>query len=123
MKPNTRHGIKRILSATKYSIKGFYAAWKNEAAFREEAIAAFILIPVAFLLPVTIMEKILLLSTVFLVVIIEMINSAIEAAIDRIGTENHELSGRAKDMGSSAVFLGICLAIIVWGLIIGNLFL
>jgi len=112
MKKNT--GLKRIFLAGGYSLKGLKSAFKNEAAFRQEVILAAILIPLACFLDVTKIERILLIAPLFLVVIIEIINSAIEAVVDRIGTEQHELSGRAKDMGSAAVFIALFLTAYIW---------
>jgi len=112
MQKNT--GIKRIFLAFGYSLKGIKSAFKHEAAFRQEVLLALILIPVALLVDVTQVERILLISPVILVLIFEIINSAIEAVVDRIGSEFHELSGRAKDMGSSAVLIGLLLTAYIW---------
>ncbi|MEJ6078464.1 diacylglycerol kinase [Vibrio sp. 1-Bac 57] len=112
MQKNT--GIKRIFLAFGYSLKGIKSAFKYEAAFRQEVLLAIILIPIALLVDVTKVERILLISPVILVLIFEIINSAIEAVVDRIGSEFHELSGRAKDMGSSAVLIGLLLTAYIW---------
>ena len=112
-----RRGIKRIIWATKYSWLGIKAAWKHEAAFREELLLMAIMVPTAFWLGQTAVERILLIAVCFIVVIVELLNSAIEAVVDRIGSEMHELSGRAKDLGSAAVFFALCLAGLCWGLI------
>ncbi|MBB1271399.1 diacylglycerol kinase [Psychromonas sp. SR45-3] len=112
MQKNT--GIKRIFLAFGYSLKGIKSAFKHEAAFRQEVLLALILIPIALLVDVTQVERILLISPVILVLIFEIINSAIEAVVDRIGSEFHELSGRAKDMGSSAVLIGLLLTAYIW---------
>lgn len=112
MKKNT--GLKRIFLAGGYSLNGLKSAFKNEAAFRQEVLLAAIFIPLACFLDVTQIERILLIAPLFLVVIIEIINSAIEAVVDRIGTEHHELSGRAKDMGSAAVFIALFLTAYIW---------
>ncbi len=112
MQKNT--GIKRIFLAFGYSLKGIKSAFKHEAAFRQEVLLALILIPIALLVDVTQVERILLISPVILVLIFEIINSAIEALVDRIGSEFHELSGRAKDMGSSAVLIGLLLTAYIW---------
>ncbi|CFQ66949.1 diacylglycerol kinase [Yersinia frederiksenii] len=111
---NQSTGLTRIFKATGYSVKGLSAAWKNEAAFRQEAVAAILAIILAFWLDVDALARILLVGSVVLVIIVEVINSAIEAVVDRIGSEFHELSGRAKDMGSAAVFLAILLALFIW---------
>ncbi|EEQ09485.1 Diacylglycerol kinase [Yersinia mollaretii ATCC 43969] len=111
---NQSTGLTRIYKAAGYSAKGLSAAWKNEAAFRQEAAVAIMAIILAFWLDIGAITRILLIGSVVLVIIVEVINSAIEAVVDRIGSEFHELSGRAKDMGSAAVFLAILLAIFVW---------
>jgi len=117
MKPQ-RHGIARIIKATGFSIKGLRYAWKSESAFREEIIIGLLLVIAAFFVSDNNLEIALLIGTCFVVVIVEIINSAIEAVIDRIGSEQHELSGAAKDMGSAAVFLSLVLLIITWGLVL-----
>ncbi len=111
-------GFTRVIKAAGYSLKGLKAAWVNEAAFRQEAVAAVIAIIIAFYLDISYIDRILLVSVVVLVAIIELINSAIEAVVDRVGSEFHELSGRAKDIGSAAVFISIGLALFVWGIIL-----
>lgn len=111
---NQSAGLIRIYKAAGYTMKGLTAAWHNEAAFRQETVAAAIAIILAFWLEVGTIARILLISSVMLVIIIELINSAIEAVVDRIGSEFHELSGRAKDLGSAAVFLSILIALFVW---------
>ncbi|MBD2810857.1 diacylglycerol kinase [Xenorhabdus sp. Vera] len=120
---NQSTGLTRIIKAAGYSAKGIKAAWQNEAAFRQEAIAAIFAIIIAFSLDLSIVERILLISAVMLVVIVEILNSAIEAVVDRIGSEYHELSGRAKDMGSAAVLLTILLALFIWGIILWSHFM
>ena len=107
-------GITRIINAAGYSWLGFKAAYKHEAAFRQELWLAIILIPVAVYFGETLMDKAILISSVLFVLVVELLNSAIESVVDRIGDEPHELSGRAKDMGSSAVFLAITITIIIW---------
>ena len=99
-------GLRRLLNAFGYSLQGFRAAWQNEAAFREEAMLTIVLTPVALLLPVTGVEKLLLILSLLLLVLVELLNSAVEAVVDRIGPEIHPLSGRAKDFGIAAVLLG-----------------
>ena len=108
-------GIRRILRATKFSAQGIAAAWKNEAAFRQELLLVVVLLPAALWLGQTALERAVLVVCLFIVLIVELINSAIEAAIDRHGEEHHELSGRAKDMGSAAVFVVLVIVLIVWG--------
>ncbi len=111
-------GIKRIINAAGYSYAGLIAAFKNEAAFRQELLLVAILVPVAFWFGESNIEKALLVSSLLLILIIELINSAVESAIDRIGSEQHELSGRAKDIGSAAVFLALTNAIVIWTLLL-----
>ena len=107
-------GIKRIINAIGYSYAGLIAAFKNEAAFRQELLLVVILLPVAYWFGEGIIEKVLLTSSLLLILIVELINSAIESAIDRIGSEQHELSGRAKDIGSAAVFIVLLNALVIW---------
>ncbi|WP_446470593.1 diacylglycerol kinase [Xenorhabdus stockiae] len=114
---NQSTGLTRIIKAAGYSAKGIKAAWKNEAAFRQEAVLAILATIVAFSFDFGILERLFLISSVMLVLIVEMLNSAIEAVVDRIGSEYHELSGRAKDMGSAAVFLAMILALFIWVII------
>ncbi len=111
---NQATGLTRIIKAAGYSYKGLTAAWQNEAAFRQELVATVVAIIVAVWLDVGAIARILLIGSVLLVMIVEILNSAIEAVVDRVGTEYHELSGRAKDMGSAAVSLAIILALFVW---------
>ncbi len=113
LKPN-KVGIERIIDATGYSIKGLKAAWINEAALRQEVVLLVIFSVVATLLPVSNLARILLISSLLLIVIVELMNSAVEAVVDRIGDEWHELSGRAKDIASAAVFIALVLALFVW---------
>jgi len=107
-------GLKRLVLAFGYSAQGLKSAFTHEAAFRQELLAAVILIPLACYLDITQIERILLISSIILVLIIEVINSAIEAIVDRIGSEHHELAGRAKDLGSAAVLVGIFLSAYIW---------
>ena len=120
MKPG-KTGIARIIDATSYSFKGIKAAWSHEAAIRQEICLGIILCCVAFALPVTHVEKILLVSTLLIVIIVELLNSAVEAVVDRVGSEWHELSGRAKDIGSAAVFFALLLTLFVWLSILATL--
>ncbi|BDH47551.1 diacylglycerol kinase [Salmonella enterica subsp. enterica serovar Choleraesuis] len=112
--PNSTTGLTRIIKAAGYSWKGFCAAWKNEAAFRQEGCAAVVAIAIACWLDVDVITRVLLISSVALVMVVEILNSAIEAVVDRIGSDYHELSGRAKDMGSAAVLLSIFIAVFTW---------
>jgi diacylglycerol kinase (ATP) len=108
-------GIRRIIRATRFSAQGFASAWRHEAAFRQELVLVVVMTPLAFWLGQSIVETALLIAVLLLVLIVELFNSAIEAAIDRHGEEHHELSGRAKDMGSAAVFVVLVLVGVVWG--------
>lgn len=111
-------GLIRIIHAWGYSWRGLQAAWKNEAAFRQEVVLALIFIPAAFLLANSPIELILLICSVVWILIAELINSAIEAVVDRVGIETHELSGRAKDIGSAVVMVSLWLFVFVWGAIV-----
>lgn len=115
---NQATGLTRIVKAAGYSWKGLCAAWKHEAAFRQESVLLIVAVAVALWLDVSIIERILLIGSVALMVVVELVNSAIEAVVDRIGTEHHELSGRAKDMGSAAVLTTGLLAVFAWGSIL-----
>lgn len=114
MPQKTLHGLKRIKNATRYSCMGLRAAFKHEPAFQEEVLLAIVMIPAAFYVGDTQIERILLIATVVLVLIAELFNSAIEAAVDRVGTEHNKLAGRAKDMGSAAVMVTMFLTGYVW---------
>jgi len=117
---NTSTGLTRLVNATRYSLQGLKAAWINEAAFRLELMLLVILLPLALLLGNTAIERTLLIGSLFIVLIVELLNSAIEAAIDRFGEEQHELSGRAKDIASAAVFIALIQVLVVWLLILLN---
>lgn len=108
-------GLKRIINAFFYSMKGIKAAFKSEAAFRQEALLAIILIPLAFWLSDTKIELILMVGSVLLLMMMELVNSSIEAIVDRIGPEIHPLSGQAKDIGSAIVFFAMMILALVWG--------
>lgn len=107
-------GIRRIVRATRFSAQGLAHAWQHEAAFRQEVTVAVILIPVALWLGQSVMDRLMLILSLFLVLIVELLNSAVEASVDRIGNDYHELAGRAKDMGSAAVFLSLVVVVAVW---------
>lgn len=111
-------GLKRIVLATRFSAQGIASAWRHEAAFRQELIAVVLLTPVAFWLGRDATEILILLMPLLLVLIVELLNSAIEATLDRIGDEQHALAGRAKDMGSAAVFFSLVVAAAAWGTVI-----
>jgi diacylglycerol kinase (ATP) len=116
-------GIRRIIRATRFSAQGFAHAWRHEAAFRQEVALAIVMTPAAFWLGQTVLERAMLIGVLLLVLIVELLNSAIEAAVDRHGEEHHELSGRAKDLGSAAVFVVLVLVGVVWGAVAWQRFL
>ncbi|WP_322043016.1 diacylglycerol kinase [Paraburkholderia sp. J67] len=111
-------GLMRAWKALQYSIKGFRTAIREESAFRQELTLAAIMVPIGILLPVEPVERVLLLGSVMLVLIVELLNSSIENAVDRIGLERNELSGRAKDLGSAAVTVALITCVMTWGLIL-----
>ena len=110
-------GFRRVVNATFYSVAGLRTAWRTEAAFRQECVAVVVLIPIGVWLGQSAVQRALLLCSCVFVLIVELVNTAIELVVDRVGTDHHELSGRAKDVGSAAVFTSIALAILVWGLV------
>lgn len=112
MQKNT--GLKRIRLAGVYAFNGIRAALRHEAAFRQEALLALFFLPVVFWLDISPVERVLLVAVTVLVLIVELLNSALEAVVDRVGSEHHLLSGRAKDMGSGAVMVALILWIYVW---------
>jgi len=111
-------GIQRIINATGYSIRGLTAAFKHESAFRQELALCLVLAPLAVYLGKTNVERSILIGSLLLVLIVEILNSSIEAIVDRVGQEHNELSGQAKDMGSAAVFVSLANVVIIWGIII-----
>jgi diacylglycerol kinase (ATP) len=113
-------GFRRLLSATRNSLAGLAAAVRHENAFRQELILAAIFLPLAFFVGDTALERVLLIAVVLLVLIVELLNSAIEAIVDRISVENHPLAKRAKDIGSAAVMLALINASVVWALILAT---
>ena len=114
-----RRGIRRLVNAFFYSLSGLALAFRHESAFRQEIVLALVLVPAALLLPVVPVERVLLIGAVLLVLIVELLNSSVEAAIDRIGFDTHRLSKRAKDLGSAAVLLALGLLLLTWLLIAG----
>ena len=119
MSSSERRGIKQIVNAAKWSMQGLQATFKHEASFRLELYLAILLVPVAIYLSQSAMQLLLLLSCVLFVLILEIINSAIEAVVDMVcGEKFHELAKRAKDMGSAAVFLGQMLVLATWGTVV-----
>ncbi len=116
-KPGTK-GLTHIIQAAGYSIKGLKAAIRHEEAFRLELMALAVMLPLALWLGRSAAEYALLIGSLFLVLIVELINSALEAVVDRVGVEYHVLSGRAKDIGSAAVFVAMMNVLVIWGLIL-----
>lgn len=111
-------GLQRVWRAFHYSLDGFREAFKCEDAFRQETLLAAVMIPVAFFLPVGGVGRALMIASVLLVLIVELINSAIEATVDRVSLDRHHLSKRAKDVGSAAVFLALTNVAIVWACVL-----
>ncbi|MDU8925321.1 diacylglycerol kinase [Pasteurellaceae bacterium LIM206] len=111
-------GLTHLIKSTNYSMQGLKSAFKNEAAFRHEVALGVILVPLALWLANSKVELILMIGGYLLILLTELLNSAIEAAVDRIGKERHELSGRAKDQGSAAVLIAIVNCAMVWLIIL-----
>ena len=111
-------GLKRVIKAAGYSWAGLKATFKHEAAFRQELALCLVLIPTGLWLGESGIERALLIGSLLLVLIIELLNSAIEAVVDRFGGEQHELSGRAKDIGSAAVFIALLNTVVIWVLLL-----
>lgn len=117
MKPRET-GWRHLVHSTRYSLKGLKAAFSNEAAFRQEAVLCALLLPLAWWVGETPVEWLLLVGSCVAVLIVELLNSAVETVVDRIGPEHHVLSGRAKDIGSAAVMLSLLMAGLTWGLLL-----
>lgn len=113
-------GLNRVIHATGYSMKGLSSAWRHEAAFRQELLLIIVLTPLAFVVGKELLQTLFLLVLAWLIVVVEILNSAIEAVVDRIGHEHHELSGRAKDLGSAAVFITLMMNLVAWGGLAGR---
>jgi len=111
-------GLRRIWNALLYSLDGIRSAFRHEAGFRQEALLASVLIPVALTLSVEGTGKAMMIGSILLVLVVELLNSAVEAVVDRISLERHELSKRAKDMGSAAVFISLANVVVVWALVL-----
>jgi diacylglycerol kinase (ATP) len=111
-------GLRRLINAFGYSCAGLKTAYKNEDAFRQEVLLAAVLIPLAIYLEVSTVERILMIGSVLLLIIVELLNSAVEATVDRISLDHHKLAARAKDIGSAAVLMSLLNLLVVWGLII-----
>ncbi|RMG27618.1 MAG: diacylglycerol kinase [Gammaproteobacteria bacterium] len=117
-KPPDNTGLRRLWNATRWSLQGLAAAWRHEAAFRQEVLATLVLVPLALVLGRGGCERALMVGSWLLVPVAELLNSAIEAAVDRAGDAPHPLAGRAKDLGSAAVFVALVLAGGVWALVL-----
>ncbi len=111
-------GIRRIINAAGYSWKGICSAYKHEAAFRQELWLAIVLVPAGMYLGETVLDKAILVCSVLFVLVVELLNSAIESVVDRVSNEHHELAGRAKDMGSAAVLIALIITAIVWAAVL-----
>jgi diacylglycerol kinase (ATP) len=118
----SKSGLKRIFSAFFYSMDGLKAAWRHEHAFRQELVLFIVATAVALALRISAFEKLVLIAVMVLILIVELINSAIEAVVDRISLERHPLSKNAKDFGSAAVLLACLLAAATWGVVLFNRF-
>ena len=116
MKPAAT-GLARLARAAGYSMRGLRAAWQREAAFRQECVLAAVLTPAAFVVGETLVQSALLLATLAVVLVVELLNSAVEAVVDRVGRERHPLAGQAKDMASAAVFVSLLLVVVTWALV------
>ena len=114
----SKTGLIRIWRALFYSIDGLKLAWSGEAAFRQEVALAMVLVPICLVLPATFTQQALMFGSVMLLLIVELLNSAVEAAIDRISLDSHELSKRAKDIGSASVLLALVNLMVIWALVI-----
>ncbi|MGI9283908.1 MAG: diacylglycerol kinase [Pseudomonadales bacterium] len=119
----TSDNLHHVAQASNFSMRGLRAAWNNEFAFRLEVCLALICLPAALWLGQTGLERGLLIMCAMLVLIVELLNSALESTVDRIGTERHELSGQAKDMGSAAVFVSLMIFVVVWSCVAAGRFL
>jgi diacylglycerol kinase (ATP) len=118
----SKGGLKRIVSACRYSIDGFRHAWRHEHAFRQELMVAVPATVVALLLPISAFQKLALIAVLGLVLLVELINAAIEAVVDRVSLERHPLSKAAKDLGSAAVALALTMAAATWAVVLYNRF-
>ncbi len=114
----SRGGAQRLAAATRYSLDGLRAAWRGEAAFRQELAVCAVAVPIALWLPVPAVHRLALLGVLALLLVVELLNSAIEAAVDRVGPERHELSKRAKDLGSAAVMITLLMCAATWATIL-----
>ena len=125
-RPTSRHknkaGLVRLRRALLYSFAGLASAFRTESAFRQEVAGATVLVLIAVALPASLVQTALLLGAVLLVLVVELLNSAVEATVDRISLEDHELAKRAKDLGSASVFVSLVNGAVVWGLVLYDIF-
>jgi diacylglycerol kinase (ATP) len=119
-KPENNRGLNRLFNAFRWSMKGLRATYESEEAFRQEVWLLPLLVPLGWWLGETGTERVLLIGSLLLVLIVELLNSALESVVDRIGTEYHELSGKAKDQGSAAVLVALVMAVLTWMLVLLN---
>lgn len=117
-----RAGLVRVWRALFYSFAGLTSAFRHESAFRQELALAAVLMPIAVVLPATLVQTALLLGAIVLVLVVELLNSAVEATVDRISLDDHELAKKAKDLGSAAVFVSLVNGAVVWGLVLYDIF-
>ncbi|WP_417584530.1 diacylglycerol kinase [Nitrincola sp.] len=117
MKSNEK-GLRRLFFASKYSLKGLCISFKTESAFRQELFLLVILLPLVFYFEISSVERALLILVLLILLIVELLNTAVEVVVDRIGADYHELSGRAKDIASAAVFVSLINALLVWMVIL-----
>jgi diacylglycerol kinase (ATP) len=113
-------GVRRLLNALGYSCAGLREAFRNEDAFRQEVLLASVLVPLAFFLEQGNIERVLMIACVFLLLIVELLNSAVEATVDRISLDDHRLAKRAKDIGSAAVLISLLNLVVVWSLVLAR---
>lgn len=118
-----RRGFARLVHATRYSAAGLAAAWRGEEAFRQEIVLGLVLVPAALWLGRSAVEVAALIGTWLLVLTVELLNTAVEATVDRIGAERNPLSGQAKDLGSAAVFMSLAVLLLTWGAVLADRFL
>lgn len=116
-------GLRHLIKAAGYSLSGLKAAWQHESAFRQEAALIAVLVPIGLWLGRSGVERALLIGSCMIVVVVELLNSAVEAVVDRTGLDHHPLAGRAKDLGSAAVFISLATVTVVWALIAYERFL
>jgi diacylglycerol kinase (ATP) len=110
----------KLIQASNYSLQGLKTTWRNEYAFRIEIVCSIILFPIALWLGNSLLEKALLIASLLLVIMVELINSAIESTVNRVSLEKHPLSKNAKDQSSAAVFIAVCIGVMIWGSILFN---